>query len=52
MLLFEILLMNILSNAIKYNKSKTPKINIYFRFYKQKIIIDFKDNGIGIEKKK
>ncbi len=50
-LLFEILLMNILSNAVKYNESKQPEINIYFRFYKKKIIVDFKDNGIGIEKK-
>ncbi len=48
--LFEMLLMNILSNAVKYNESDMPFITIWFRFYKQKLFIGFEDNGIGIEK--
>ena len=38
--LFEMLLMNIISNAIKYNESQTPKLTI-----------EFADNGIGVDKK-
>ncbi len=49
-LLFETLLMNILSNAVKYNDSGEPSVVIEFRPYKQKLCIDFSDNGIGIEK--
>ncbi len=49
-LLFEMLLMNILSNAVKYNDSREPRVDIEFRPYKQKLRIDFSDNGIGIEK--
>lgn len=49
--LFEMLLMNIISNAIKYNESDQPKLSIVFKSYLQKIIIEFKDNGIGVDKK-
>jgi two-component system, OmpR family, phosphate regulon sensor histidine kinase PhoR len=49
--LFEMLLMNIISNAIKYNESDTPNLKIQFRSYLQKITIDFIDNGIGIDKR-
>lgn len=49
-LLFEMLLMNILSNAMKYNLSDNPHVIITFRQTKQKLLIDFEDNGIGIEK--
>jgi len=49
--LFEMLLMNIVSNAIKYNDSETPKLKIRFRNYLQKVTIDFRDNGIGVDKK-
>ncbi|SLM27533.1 Two-component sensor histidine kinase [Desulfamplus magnetovallimortis] len=49
-LLFEMLLMNILSNAVKYNESKHPRVDISFRPCRQRICIDFSDNGIGIEK--
>ncbi|MDD9303811.1 MAG: HAMP domain-containing histidine kinase [Desulfobacter sp.] len=49
--LFEILLMNILANAIKYNESQTPRLKIVFKSYLQKITIDFIDNGIGVDKK-
>lgn len=49
-LLFEMLLMNILSNAVKYNSSDHPYVSILFRPYRQKLLIDFADNGIGIDR--
>ncbi|MCP3942019.1 MAG: HAMP domain-containing histidine kinase [Desulfobacteraceae bacterium] len=48
--LFEMLLMNIVSNAIKYNESYHPKLRIVFKSFLQKVTIDFIDNGIGVEK--
>ena len=48
--LFEMLLMNLLTNAIKYNESNVPKVNIVFSLQKNKLHIRFEDNGIGIEK--
>ncbi|MDY0221192.1 MAG: HAMP domain-containing sensor histidine kinase [Desulfobacterium sp.] len=48
--LFEMLLMNILSNAEKYNESKKPSVEILFGVHKQRMYIDFSDNGIGIER--
>ncbi|MCP3901409.1 MAG: HAMP domain-containing histidine kinase, partial [Desulfobacteraceae bacterium] len=49
--LFEMLLMNIISNAIKYNESETPLVKIKYHYLKHNIMIEFIDNGIGIEKK-
>ncbi|MCP3872457.1 MAG: HAMP domain-containing histidine kinase [Desulfobacteraceae bacterium] len=51
LLLFEMLLMNIISNAIKYNESNTPKLTIRFKSFIQKVTIDFIDNGVGVDKK-
>ena len=48
--LFEMLLMNIISNAIKYNESERPRVTITFRSYIQKVTIEFKDNGIGVDR--
>jgi signal transduction histidine kinase len=48
--LFEMLLMNILTNAVKYNNSIPPRIDITFSLNKKSIHIKFEDNGIGIEK--
>lgn len=48
--LLEMLLMNILSNGIKYNESERPRIDIRFLLLKHKLHIRFEDNGIGIEK--
>ncbi len=48
--LFEMLLMNILTNAIKYNESKKPIVDITFTQQKNQLHIKFADNGIGIEK--
>ncbi len=47
-LLFEMLLMNILTNAIKYNESEVPTIDIRFLTQKNTLNILFEDNGIGI----
>ncbi len=49
--LFEMLLMNIISNAIKYNESDTKNLTIRFKSYIPKVTIDFIDNGIGVNKK-
>ena len=49
--LFEMLLMNIMTNALKYNKSENPMVDIRFDIESRKIIIRFIDNGIGIEKR-
>ncbi len=50
-LLFEMLLMNILTNAIKYNNSKQCRIDITFSRTGKNVFVSFRDNGIGIEKK-
>jgi len=48
--LFEMLLMNLLTNAVKYNESPAPKVDISFELKKHHVYIRFADNGIGIEK--
>jgi len=48
--LFEMLLMNILTNAIKYNHSETPCIDIRFEKKNKKLLISFSDNGIGLDR--
>jgi signal transduction histidine kinase len=48
--LFEMLLMNLLTNAIKYNQSTIPEIRILFKSQKHRLTIKFVDNGIGLEK--
>jgi len=48
--LFEMLLMNLLTNAIKYNDSEVPRVDISFELEKERVHICFKDNGIGIGK--
>ena len=49
--LFEMLLMNVISNAIKYNESNAPTLVIRFKNFIQKVTIEFIDNGIGVDKK-
>lgn len=46
--LFEMLLMNILTNALKYNTSGKPRIDITFENKEKSLLIHFRDNGIGI----
>ena len=48
--LFEMLLMNLLTNGVKYNDSERPKIDICFIPQKRTLHVRFEDNGIGIEK--
>jgi len=48
--LFEMLLMNLMTNAVKYNESEEPRIDIIFKLYHRRLHIRFEDNGIGIEK--
>ena len=48
--LFEMLLMNILTNAMKYNVSGKPRVDISFEPGEHNLLIRFRDNGIGILK--
>jgi len=47
--LFEMVLMNLMTNAFKYNNSREPEIDISFAINRGKLNVRFKDNGIGIE---
>jgi signal transduction histidine kinase len=49
--LFDMLLMNLMTNALKYNESDKPMVDIRFEVEPRKLLIRFKDNGVGIEKK-
>ena len=49
--LFEMLLMNLTTNAIKYNESETPRIDVSFEKRDKGVTLRFIDNGIGIGKK-
>ena len=49
--LFEMMLTNLINNAIRYNKSDQPRMDIIFTPKARKLYIDFKDNGIGIPAK-
>ena len=46
----EMLLMNLLTNGMKYNMSNVPKIDIRFELREKGLNIRFEDNGIGIDK--
>ena len=48
--LFEILLMNLLTNAIKYNTSKVPQVDITIFPQGRDLHLRFEDNGIGLPK--
>ncbi len=48
--LFEMLLMNILTNAVKYNVSCKPRVDISIEPRVDNLLIRFRDNGIGIAK--
>jgi len=48
--LFEMLVMNIITNGIKYNNSGQILVRISFRLKGQQVEICFQDNGIGIRK--
>jgi len=48
--LFEMLMTNLLTNAIKYNTSDIPEIDISIEHRSNKLFLNFADNGIGLEK--
>jgi two-component system, OmpR family, phosphate regulon sensor histidine kinase PhoR len=49
--LFEMLLMNMLTNAIKYNATEKPQVDIYFESRRRNTHIRFTDNGLGFDRK-
>jgi signal transduction histidine kinase len=49
--LFEMLVMNLLVNAIKYNESDPPQVDVRFAVRNRQLRIDFIDNGIGIDRR-
>jgi two-component system phosphate regulon sensor histidine kinase PhoR len=49
--LFEMLLMNMLTNAIKYNAAENPQVDIYIESRRRNTYIRFTDNGIGFDRK-
>lgn len=49
--LFEMLLMNLLTNAMKYNDSKEPTVTVTFTPLPAHLAIDFADNGRGLTKR-
>jgi PAS domain S-box-containing protein len=42
---------NLISNALKFNESKTPKIEVLYEERENDHLFKVRDNGIGIEKK-
>ena len=49
--LFDMLVMNLLTNAVKYNQSARPRIDIRFEEGRRHLQLRFEDNGIGIDKR-
>jgi signal transduction histidine kinase len=49
--LFDMLVMNLLTNAVTYNRSERPCIDIRFLAGRRHLRLCFEDNGIGIDKK-
>jgi signal transduction histidine kinase len=49
--MFEMLLMNILTNAVKYNTNPTPQVDITIESKRRSMYIRFADNGIGFDRK-
>lgn len=48
--LFDMLVMNILTNAVKYNRASQPRIDIRFHSGRRNLYLRIEDNGIGIDK--
>jgi two-component system phosphate regulon sensor histidine kinase PhoR len=49
--LFEMLLMNMMTNAVKYNKSEHKKIKISLSLNKKNAELQVSDNGVGIDRR-
>ncbi len=48
--LFEMLMMNLITNALVYNKSKIKIVKINLSQVKDSVYLDFVDNGMGLDK--
>ncbi len=48
--LFQMILMNLLSNAIRYNENDCPQISIGFSQTEKTVQLSIADNGVGFEK--
>ncbi len=48
--LIELVVMNLITNAVNYNESEDPKLEISFEKSDKYIVTTFKDNGIGLDK--
>lgn len=48
--LFEMLMMNLITNALIYNKTKEKTVEITLSSHNEKVFLDFKDNGMGLDK--
>ncbi len=48
--LFQMMLMNLLSNAIRYNKNDCPQVSIGFSQTEKNVQLSITDNGVGFEK--
>ncbi|PIE67377.1 MAG: two-component sensor histidine kinase [Deltaproteobacteria bacterium] len=49
--LFEMLVMNLLTNAIKYNRDAQPRVDISLEQQYRRVLLKFTDNGIGFDRK-
>ncbi|MFH1980701.1 MAG: HAMP domain-containing sensor histidine kinase [Pseudomonadota bacterium] len=49
--LMEMLVINLVTNAIKHNASETPSVEIGVYIQGRQVHVDFKDNGIGLSAK-
>lgn len=47
--LLPLVFMNLVNNSIIYNDSARPQVDIFFSCLKNNLLVEFKDNGIGIE---
>lgn len=48
--LFEMLMMNLITNALIYNKSALKTVEIELSVINKQAILDFRDNGMGIDR--
>lgn len=48
--LFEMLMMNLITNALIYNKAKEKRVDIELSAEGKNLVIDFRDNGIGLDR--
>ncbi|MBC7712649.1 MAG: HAMP domain-containing histidine kinase [Rhizobacter sp.] len=48
--LFEMLLMNLVTNAFIYNKSREKLVRIRLAIVKKNLVLEVRDNGVGLDK--